>query len=96
MLYLGTGVYTLVMADLQYRRAMRLMPARRAKRSRNDRSAIYSLRSRSRLIEWSASLRNTSVARGLVGRMFSIRFGRLIECQMSRAANTACSSVSVE
>ena len=58
--------------------------------------ATQSLRSRSRLMEWSASLRNTRVARGRVGRMFSIRLGRLIECQMSRAANTACSSVSVE
>ena len=55
----------------------------------------YSLRSRSRLMEWSASLRSTSVARGRVGRMFSIRLGRLMECQISRAAKTACSSVSV-
>ena len=43
------------------------------------------MRNRSRLMEWSASLRSTSVARGRVGRMFSIRLGRLIECQMSRA-----------
>ena len=50
---------------------------------------FYSLRRRNRLMEWSASLRNTRVARGRVGRMLLIRFGRLIECQMSRAANTA-------
>ncbi|SLH43756.1 Uncharacterised protein [Mycobacteroides abscessus subsp. abscessus] len=42
---------------------------------------------------WSASLRSTSVARGRVGRMFSTRFGRLVEFQISCAASVACSSV---
>src|SRR5579884_1755591 len=54
----------------------------------------YSLRSRSRLMEWSASLRSTRVARGRVGRMFSTRLGRLIERQISRAAAMACGSLS--
>ena len=104
VLTLATGVYTLVMAELQYQGWRRAewreatSPDRSCRgscvRSRQAGSR-YNLRSRSRLMAWSASLRNTSVARGRVGRMFSIRLGRLIECQMSRAANTAASSVSV-
>jgi len=56
----------------------------------------YSLRRRNRLMEWSASLRSTRVARGRVGRMFSTRLGRLIERQISRAAATAFVSLRAE
>ena len=51
------------------------------------------MRKRNRLMAWSASLRNTSVARGRVGRMFSIRLGRLMECQISRAAVAAARDI---
>ena len=38
-------------------------------------------------------MRSTAVARGRVGRMFSIRLGRLMVRQMSWAADTACWSL---
>ena len=64
------------------------MPFRtRLRRARSAR--YYSFRRRSRLMEWSASLRSTRVARGRGGRMFSTRLGRLIDRQISLAASTA-------
>lgn len=57
-------------------------------------SERQSLRSRTRLIRWSASLRSTSEARGRVGRMFRTRFGSLVFCHSRVASAVASSSVS--
>ena len=54
----------------------------------------YSLRNRIRDTAWSEPLVITSVARPLVGRMFSTRFGSLIEAQIRLAVSTASASVS--
>lgn len=40
-------------------------------------------------MRWSDSLRSTRVARGLVGRMFSIRFGRFTLLQILLATSAA-------
>lgn len=88
-LTLASAAYTAAFAAVQYAGVRRLEDGLTAGRRR-----AHSLRSRSRLIEWSASLRSTRVARGRVGRMFSTRLGRLIERQISRAAATALVSLS--
>ena len=78
---LAGGVYTLVFADLQYLgcAACGGEPLQLAQPEPVDRVV--------------GVLAQHQRARGRVGRMFSIRLGRLIECQMSRAAATACWSV---
>ena len=50
------------------------------------------MRSRTRLIEWSTSLRRTRVARGRVGRMFSTKLGSLMVFHRCCASAIASSS----
>ncbi len=56
-------------------------------------AAVYSLRSRIRLTAWSGPFVMTSVARPLVGRMFSTRLGSLMDDQIRFAVSTASASV---